>query len=103
MLRMRTAAALALAAVVCVLIAAPGWSRLTAAGSSQSIARDSHDDLIVAATREKVRQNPDVRNVLLATGDLILKPDHVQEPNATAAWRYCEILTAIRAGLRKQE
>jgi predicted NAD-dependent protein-ADP-ribosyltransferase YbiA (DUF1768 family) len=56
----------------------------------------AHYDLIVAATREKVRQNPDVKRVLLATGDLILKPDHHQEPDAPAAWRYFEILTKIR-------
>ncbi|HXU40513.1 MAG TPA: NADAR family protein [Blastocatellia bacterium] len=61
-----------------------------------------HYRLIVAATWEKVRQNPEVKKVLLATGDLILKPDHHQEPNAPAAWRYYEILTAIRAELRKQ-
>ena len=37
-----------------------------------------HYDLIVEATREKVRQNPEVKRVLLATGDLVLKPDHHQ-------------------------
>ena len=57
--------------------------------------------LIVAATREKVRQNPDVKRVLLATGDLVLKADHHQEPNAPAAWRYYEILTQIRSELQK--
>ena len=57
--------------------------------------------LIVAATREKVRQNPDVQKVLLATGNLILKPDHHQEPDAPAAWRYFEILTQIRTELQK--
>jgi predicted NAD-dependent protein-ADP-ribosyltransferase YbiA (DUF1768 family) len=62
-----------------------------------------HYRLIVAATWEKVRQNPDVKRVLLATGDLILRPDHHQEPNAPAAWRYFEILTQIRAELQKQE
>jgi len=56
--------------------------------------------LIVAATREKVRQNPEVKKVLLATGDLVLKPDHHQEPNAPAAWRYYEILTQIRSELQ---
>jgi predicted NAD-dependent protein-ADP-ribosyltransferase YbiA (DUF1768 family) len=60
----------------------------------------AHYQLIAAATREKVRQNPEVRRILLATGDLILKPDHYQEPNAPAAWRYYEILTQIRAELR---
>jgi predicted NAD-dependent protein-ADP-ribosyltransferase YbiA (DUF1768 family) len=62
-----------------------------------------HYQLIVAATREKVRQNPEVTQVLLATGDLILKPDHRQEPDAPAAWRYYEILTEIRAELQKRK
>ena len=43
-----------------------------------------HYRLIVEATREKVRQNPDVRKVLLSTGNLVLKPDHHQEPDAPA-------------------
>ncbi|MGD1088266.1 MAG: NADAR family protein [Verrucomicrobiota bacterium] len=60
-----------------------------------------HYQLIVAATREKVRQNPDVRRVLLATGNLILKPDHYQEPNAPAAWHYYDILTQIRTELQQ--
>jgi predicted NAD-dependent protein-ADP-ribosyltransferase YbiA (DUF1768 family) len=62
-----------------------------------------HYRLIVAATWEKVRQNPEVQKVLLATGDLILRPDHHQEANAPAAWRYYEILTEIRTELQKQE
>ena len=61
-----------------------------------------HYRLIVAATRAKVRQNPEVRKVLLATGDLILKPDHHQGPNPPAAWRYYEILTLIRSDLQKR-
>ena len=40
--------------------------------------------------------------MLLATGDLKLKPDHHQEPNAPAAWRYCDILTDIRTQLRRE-
>lgn len=61
-----------------------------------------HYKLIVEATWEKVRQNPEVKKVLLETGDLVLKPDHHQEPDAPAAWRYYEILTTIRAELQKQ-
>ena len=57
--------------------------------------------LIVAATREKVRQNPEVQKVLLATGDLVLKPDHHQETNAPAAWHYFKILRQIRTELQK--
>jgi hypothetical protein len=50
-----------------------------------------------------VKQTPEVKKVLLSTGDLILKPDHHQEPNARAAWRYFEILTEIRSELQKKE
>jgi hypothetical protein len=59
-----------------------------------------HYDLIVAATREKVRQNAHVQQLLLATRDLILKPDHHEEAGARAAWRYCDILMQIRARLK---
>jgi hypothetical protein len=62
-----------------------------------------HYRLIVEATREKVRQNPEVKRVLLATGNLLLKPDHHQEPDAPAAWRYYEILTQIRTELRSKK
>jgi len=61
-----------------------------------------HYRLIVAATREKVRQNPEVQRVLIATGDLVLKPDHHQEPDAPPEWRYFEILTRIRADLMRR-
>ena len=60
-----------------------------------------HYRLIEEATRAKVRQNPDVKKVLLATGDLILKPDHHQEKDAPAAWRYYDILMKIRDELRQ--
>jgi predicted NAD-dependent protein-ADP-ribosyltransferase YbiA (DUF1768 family) len=66
-------------------------------------AAGEHYRLIAAATWEKVRQNPKVKEVLLSTGDLVLKPDHHQEPDAPAAWRYYEILTDIRAELQRQE
>jgi hypothetical protein len=56
----------------------------------------------VEVTREKVRQNPEVKKILLATGDLILKPDHHQEPDAPAAWHYFEILTQIRSELQSK-
>jgi hypothetical protein len=62
-----------------------------------------HYQLIVGATWAKVKQNPEVKKVLLSTGDLILKPDHHQEPNAPAAWRYYEILTRIQTELQKRK
>jgi predicted NAD-dependent protein-ADP-ribosyltransferase YbiA (DUF1768 family) len=61
-----------------------------------------HYKLIVAAMWEKVKQNPEVKKVLLSTGDLILKPDHHQEPNAPAEWRYFEIWMQIRSELQKR-
>ena len=61
-----------------------------------------HYRLIVEATREKVRQNPEVKRVLMATGDLVLKPDHYGETNAPPEWRYYEILMMIRRELRGQ-
>jgi predicted NAD-dependent protein-ADP-ribosyltransferase YbiA (DUF1768 family) len=60
-----------------------------------------HYRLIVAAMREKVRQNPEVKQVLLATGDLVLKPDHHEEAGACPEWRYCGILMRIRADLQR--
>lgn len=65
--------------------------------------RGEHYRLIVAATWAKVRQNPEVRRVLLATGDLILKPDHHPEADAPAEWRYFEILTRIRERLQQRK
>lgn len=62
-----------------------------------------HYRLIVAATWEKVRQNPEVEKVLLPTGDLVLKPDHYQEANALAAWHYFEILAEIRSQLQREK
>jgi predicted NAD-dependent protein-ADP-ribosyltransferase YbiA (DUF1768 family) len=62
-----------------------------------------HYRLIVEATWAKVRQNPEVKHVLLATGDLRLKPDHRQEPDAPAAWCYYDILMDIRKQLRRDE
>jgi predicted NAD-dependent protein-ADP-ribosyltransferase YbiA (DUF1768 family) len=60
-----------------------------------------HYRLIVAAMRAKLVQNPDVKRVLLSTGDLKLKPDHHQEPDSPAAWRYNEIWMEIRDELKK--
>jgi predicted NAD-dependent protein-ADP-ribosyltransferase YbiA (DUF1768 family) len=67
----------------------------------RSMTKAAHYDLIAAATREKVNQNTEVKRVLLATGTLVLRPDHHEEPNAAPEWRYYEILTAIRAELQR--
>lgn len=61
-----------------------------------------HYKLIVAAMRAKVDQNPEVKRILLATGDLILKPDHQGEENPPPEWLYCDIWMKIRLQLRGQ-
>jgi predicted NAD-dependent protein-ADP-ribosyltransferase YbiA (DUF1768 family) len=61
-----------------------------------------HYRLIVAAMRKKIYQNRNVMQVLLATGDLLLKPDHYGEPNAPPEWRYNEILMMVRRELRSR-
>lgn len=61
-----------------------------------------HYRLIVEAMREKVFQNPDVKRVLLSTGDLILKSDHHQDPDSPPEWRYYEILMMIRNELIRE-
>src|SRR5258706_3376400 len=62
-----------------------------------------HYKLIVAATWAKVKQNPEVKRVLLSTGDLALKPVHHQEPKQPADWLYFEIITQIRGQLQNPE
>ena len=65
--------------------------------------KGDHYNLIVAAMKEKVRQNPEVQKVLLSTGDLKLKADHHPEPNAGPAWNYFDILMDIRGQLQRGE
>ncbi|MDQ7815765.1 MAG: NADAR family protein [Melioribacteraceae bacterium] len=60
-----------------------------------------HYRLIVEAMREKVLQNHEVKRILLSTGDLILKPDHHQDPDSPPEWKYYEILMRIREELRQ--
>jgi predicted NAD-dependent protein-ADP-ribosyltransferase YbiA (DUF1768 family) len=59
-----------------------------------------HYELIRAAMQAKVEQNPRVREVLLSTGDLVLKPDHRQDPGVPPEWRYYDIYMEIRRDLR---
>lgn len=61
-----------------------------------------HHRLILAAMREKLRQNPEVRRVLLATGGLVLRPDHRQEADVPPEWRYCEIWMRLRGELARR-
>ena len=61
-----------------------------------------HYNLIVAAMRSKMEQNPKVREILLATGDLILLPDHTEELSAPPEWLYFQIWMEIRRELQQK-
>jgi hypothetical protein len=65
----------------------------------RSMKKGEHYRLIVEAMRAKLEQNPEVRRILLSTGDLILRPDHVQEANVPPEWAYFEIWMEIRTEL----
>jgi predicted NAD-dependent protein-ADP-ribosyltransferase YbiA (DUF1768 family) len=67
----------------------------------RSPSKGEHYRLIVEAMHAKLEQNPKVRETLLATGSLILRPDHIEEANAPPEWRYYEIWMEIRGGIRR--
>jgi len=62
-----------------------------------------HYRLIVAAMRAKLEQNPKVREILLATGELILRPDHFEESDAPPEWLYFRIWMEIRNELQHEK
>ena len=62
-----------------------------------------HYRLITAAMRAKLEQNPKVREVLLATGDLVLRPDHFEEPDSPPEWLYFRLWMEIRSELQHQK
>ena len=66
----------------------------------RSQVKGEHYRLIVAAMRAKLEQNSKVREILLETGDLILRPDHIEEPDAPPEWRYYRIWMEIRNELQ---
>jgi tetratricopeptide (TPR) repeat protein len=67
----------------------------------RSMRPGEHYRLIREAMLAKLTQNANVRAILLSTGDLILQPDHIQEPDAPPEWRYFQLWMEIRSGLRK--
>ncbi len=60
-----------------------------------------HYKIIKEAMWEKLQQNTQVKITLLATEDLILKPDHPQSPKDPAAWRYYDIWMEFRKKLQE--
>lgn len=65
----------------------------------RSVAPGEHYRLILEAMRAKVDQNPQVKEILLKTGDLVLRPDHIQDPASPPEWKYHERWMEIRSQL----
>jgi predicted NAD-dependent protein-ADP-ribosyltransferase YbiA (DUF1768 family) len=65
--------------------------------------KGEHYRLIVAAMRAKLEQNPTVRDILLHTGNLVLRPDHFEESDPPPEWQYFRIWMEIRSELQRQK
>jgi predicted NAD-dependent protein-ADP-ribosyltransferase YbiA (DUF1768 family) len=61
-----------------------------------------HYRLILEAMRAKLLQNAPVQQILLSTGDLILLPDHTEEPDPPAEWLYFRIWMDFRSNLQRK-
>ena len=66
----------------------------------RSLEKGEHYRIVVAAMRAKLEQNPKVKEILLSTGSLVLLPDHYQEENPPAEWRYFQIWMDLRSELK---
>lgn len=63
--------------------------------------KGAHYDLIKRAMKAKLDQNPEVKRLLLETGDLKLRPDHDQGHQPPPAWLYHEIWMEFRSELNR--
>lgn len=61
---------------------------------------EKHYALIYAALVEKIRQNKDVYNILMQTGDLVLKPDHGISERSPREWHYNLLWMDIREDIK---
>lgn len=64
--------------------------------------KGDHYALIVRAMRAKLEQNAKVKEVLLKTKQLILKPDHKVDSDQPPAWNYFDIWMDLRKELDSQ-
>lgn len=64
---------------------------------------DYHYELIHQVIENKILQNPSIKALLLKTGNLILKPDHIQAANSPKAYAYHTILMEIRSKLQNSK
>jgi hypothetical protein len=65
-----------------------------------SLKKGEHYRIIVEAMRAKLEQNLQVKQILLSTGSLALRPDHYQEQNPPAEWKYFQIWMDLRSELQ---
>ncbi|MEZ4815596.1 MAG: NADAR family protein [Bdellovibrionota bacterium] len=61
--------------------------------------KGEHYDLIRKAMRAKLDQHEEIKNLLIKTGDLVLRPDHDQGANPPPAWEYFKIWMEFRSEL----
>lgn len=61
--------------------------------------KGAHYRIIREVMEEKFKQNAKVREVLMMTKGLVLRPDHYQEKDAPPAWRYYQIWMELRDGV----
>lgn len=66
-----------------------------------SLEKGLHYQLIFEAMMEKLNQNSEVKRLLLATGDLILRPDHKNDGCQAPEWAYYQMWMEIRDSIRK--
>lgn len=65
-----------------------------------SLTKGVHYQIIREAMQEKLKQNPEVKRILLATGDLILRPDHINDGCQAPEWNYHELWMELRAEIQ---
>lgn len=68
-----------------------------------SIGSEFHYKLISRVIKEKIMQNLKIKTLLLRTGDLILRPDHVITENSPKSYYYFDILMLIRSDLKMKK
>ncbi len=62
-----------------------------------------HYNIIYKASKLKVMQNAEVKNLLLSTGDLKFIADHVQAADVPPAYKYHEIYMKVRNEIRTRQ
>ncbi len=67
----------------------------------RSMKPGAHYRLIREAMKAKLGQNPRVREILLSTGNLIQRPDHIQEADSPPESAYFQIWMEIRNELQR--